>query len=104
MENPGSEPLPFGLGTHPYFRLPLGARGTAEDCRISLPVSSQWELVQMNATGQRTPRADAAQLQQAVRFGDLQLDCVFSGLLSRDDRCVAQDRRPEQRVLGSSGL
>ena len=90
VQNPGSAPLPFGLGTHPYFRLPLGAAGTADDCRISLPVSRQWELDQMNATGQQTARADAAQLQQGARFGDLQLDCVFSGLLTRGDRCTAQ--------------
>ena len=31
IENPDSKPLPFGFGTHAYFRLPLGGK-SAEDC------------------------------------------------------------------------
>ena len=30
IENPDTKPLPFGFGTHPYFRVPLG-HGDAED-------------------------------------------------------------------------
>ena len=90
VENPGEQPLPFGLGTHPYFRLPLGAAGAADDCQIALPVSSQWELVDMNATGQRVPLSDAATLQRGARFADLQLDCVFSGLQASGQRCHAR--------------
>ena len=96
-ENPGATPLPFGLGTHPYFRLPLGPSGTAGECRLSLPVSEEWELLEMNATGRRLGLENADELQRGVSFQDLRLDHVFSGLQSKGGRCVARIDDPNNR-------
>src|SRR5205085_2608887 len=59
MENPGDPPLPCGLGTHPYFCVPLGGT-TANDCLVQLPVTTQWELVEKIPTGRQLPLVDAA--------------------------------------------
>ena len=89
-ENRGSEPLPFGLGTHPYFRLPLGLDSPADDCRVHIPVSSTWELTDMNATGNCQELPDAAAYQAGLRFGDVSFDNVFSGLQFQAGRCEAR--------------
>ncbi|MCP4190258.1 MAG: aldose 1-epimerase [Planctomycetaceae bacterium] len=90
VENRGDEPLPIGLGTHPYFRLPLRSDSNAEDCRVQVPVSSSWELVEMNATGKCLPLSDALAYQTGLRFGDVRFDNVFSGLTGPESPCEAQ--------------
>lgn len=80
ITNPDSRPLPFGLGTHPYFRVPLGAGGDAAACRVTVPAADYWELVDMLPSGQR-PKADGPRgLAVGMRFGDTKLDDVFGGL------------------------
>ncbi len=88
--NPGDQPLPCGLGTHPYFRTPLGTRGSAAECRLELPVSGQWELHEMNATGRRFELEDAASYQQGFALGPLRFDNVFTGLVATDGWCRAR--------------
>lgn len=80
VENPGTRPLPCGFGTHPYFRLPLGG-ADAGQCTIQLPVSSMWELRNMNPTGNLLPLSNAADYQQGQAFQTLQLDNVFGDLV-----------------------
>lgn len=89
VENPGSEPLPFGFGVHPYFRLPLLPRGRADECLVSLPVGSQWKLHEMNATGEKEPVADLPRVQSGRPFGELYLDNVFGDLQSEAGETVA---------------
>ena len=43
IENASDEPMPFGLGFHPYFRTPLGPAGSAEDCEVALAATERWE-------------------------------------------------------------
>lgn len=90
VENRGAKRLPCGLGTHPYFRLPLRDGSSADDCRIELPVAGQWELEDMNATGQRLPLEDAAVFAKGLRFADAFFDNVFTGLRFGDKDCVAR--------------
>jgi aldose 1-epimerase len=49
--NAGDKPLPYGLGTHTYFRLPLSQGSSAEDVVLTAPIAKQWELVDMLASG-----------------------------------------------------
>jgi aldose 1-epimerase len=88
IDNPGNVPLPCGFGTHPYFRVPLGG-AKAEDCIVQLPVTERWELKDMLPTGRRLAVSDAAQLQQGMRYGELQLDDAFTGLQIADDGCAS---------------
>ncbi len=87
VQNPGDTPLPYGLGTHPYFALPLGG-ASAADCRLQLPVTERWELVEMIPTGrQLTLGADEDYLSD-VPFEGLTLDDIFTGLRAADDQVV----------------
>jgi len=78
IENPDDKPLPFGLGTHPYFRLPLGPLGKADDCRVTVPVKNYFELVDMLPTGKKLPAVESRGLAAGMRFADTKLDDVFT--------------------------
>ena len=94
IENPGDEPLPCGLGTHAYFRLPLS--GTNKDtCIVKLPVTKRWELENMLPTGRCLPVENAAELQAGKPFGSLQFDDVFGGLQFVEGDCSASIIDPE---------
>ncbi len=93
IDNPDDKPLPCGLGTHPYFRLPLGG-GSADECLVQLPVTRRWELVDMLPTGRCLAVDDAAALQAGRPFAELQLDDVFSGLQFADGLCRASIHDP----------
>jgi aldose 1-epimerase len=43
VTNVGRGNLPFGYGAHPYFRLPLGDRGSFGDCLIHVPARRRWD-------------------------------------------------------------
>lgn len=98
MENPGDAPLPCGLGTHPYFCVPLGGK-MADDCLVRLPVTTQWELIEMIPTGRQLPLENAAELASGKRFGELTLDNCFAGLQFSGDWCSAQVRDRESGLV-----
>lgn len=49
--NPGDAPLPFGFGTHAYFRLPLADDVDPEATVVRAPVDGRWEAADMIPTG-----------------------------------------------------
>ncbi len=89
VENPCDVPLPCGLGTHPYFRVPLGG-SSAQECLVQLPVTTQWELVEMIPTGRELPLVNSTELSAGKKFGELTLDNCFAGLQFSGDWCAAQ--------------
>ena len=89
VQNPGPGRLPFGLGLHPYFRLPLGAGGQADACRVTVPVAEYWELAAMLPTGRRLPADGPRDLAGGMPFRQMQLDDVFTGLSGAAGRCRA---------------
>ncbi len=103
IDNPSEKSLPCGLGTHPYFRLPLG-EGSADDCRVTIPATHQWTLKDMLPTGER---ASMEQPIEATPFGKLTLDNVFTGLPFDDGRhtsTIAQNDSPRQLQIAFDGL
>jgi aldose 1-epimerase len=42
-ENPGPGDLPCGFGAHPFFRLPLGPRGSPGECLVHIPAARRWD-------------------------------------------------------------
>ncbi|MBI3468337.1 MAG: aldose 1-epimerase, partial [Planctomycetes bacterium] len=80
VENPGKGPLPFGLGTHPYFRVPLGAKGNRDACRVQVPVNKVWELVNLLPTGRQFDAAGKHALAPGMNFSDTHFDDVFTGI------------------------
>jgi len=82
MHNPGPEPLPAGLGYHPYFRMPFTDDASAGDCTVTVPAESLWQLVDNLPTGKKTPVDAARDLRQQRPFADLHLDDVLTDLKS----------------------
>jgi aldose 1-epimerase len=78
--NPDRLPLPFGLGYHPYFRIPFTAAGAADDCLLTAPARSVWKLEESLPTGERLPVDASCDLNRPRRFGDLHLDTVLTDL------------------------
>lgn len=86
VSNPDTKPLPFGLGYHPYFKLPcLGSR-TPDECSVEVPAAEYWELSESLPTGRRVPVDAARDLNRAREVGGLNLDDVLTGLPARPAR------------------
>lgn len=103
--NPGSKPLPMGLGTHPYFRVPLGPSGSADECRITVPADEYWQLTQMMPTGQRLPVDAEKDLRQGMPFSQTRFDDVFGGLGYEHGMCHTsiEDRANGRRLVMAFG-
>ena len=82
VHNPGDSALPFALGAHPYFRLPLGPGGKADDCRVTVPAKEYWELVDMLPSGRKLPATSGRDLAAGLAFAETKLDDVLTGLAS----------------------
>lgn len=66
LMNPSGVHLPWGFGTHPYFRLPLGAKSRPTHCLVQAPASEEWELVDCLPTGRRLPISEAKDLREGT--------------------------------------
>lgn len=82
IANPSDQPLPWGLGTHPYFRLPLSLESQAEQCLIECPCSEAWELIDCLPTGRRVPVDERTDLREGEYYGLAKFDDVLTGLPS----------------------
>jgi aldose 1-epimerase len=80
VTNPDSVPLPWGFGTHPYFKLPLGANSAPQRCLIEAPANQQWNLIDCLPTGTKRPIPAEIDLREGAYFDVLKVDDVLSGL------------------------
>ena len=78
--NAGDQALPWGLGTHPYFRAPLGSKSKAGQCLVQVPAASNWELNDCLPTGQQRPVEPARDLRHGAALEGLKLDDVLTGI------------------------
>jgi aldose 1-epimerase len=78
--NPSSKPLPWGLGTHPYFKLPLAESSRVGACLIEVPAAQRWELHDCLPTGGRLELDDDHDLQYGAYIDTLQLDDVYTSI------------------------
>jgi aldose 1-epimerase len=62
-ENLGSQPMPIGLGLHPYFPLPLGGVGTVDECEIWVDAPYYWEQEGHMPIGKAQPVESAVDLR-----------------------------------------
>jgi aldose 1-epimerase len=83
--NDGAEPMPFGLGFHPYFRQPLAEDGRREDCRLQLWAPQLWELdADSLPTGRVLPVAGSKDPRGYPALGGTVFDTVYTGLALDD--------------------
>jgi aldose 1-epimerase len=106
IENPDDRPLPWGFGTHPYFRLPLSAETDAAErrtqagrCRVTVPAREHWELVDMLPTGKRRPATGAYDIRGGLEFSATQLDDVFTALQFDRDTCTTTIGDPQSGAM-----
>ena len=85
IDNPGGEPLPWGFGTHGYFRVPLGPNGDRDDCRIWVPARQYWELVGMLPSGRKLPAEGTRGVAGGMFFSQAHLDDIFTDLQGESD-------------------
>ncbi|HKB35412.1 MAG TPA: aldose 1-epimerase [Gemmataceae bacterium] len=80
VTNPDRGPLPFGLGYHPYFKVPFAPGGTADDCLIQVPAKSFWVLEESLPTGEQRPVDAARDFTRPRPFGGVSVDDVLTDL------------------------
>jgi aldose 1-epimerase len=85
VRNVGDQPFPFGLGLHPYFRLP----GNPDVSRYILhaPARTVWPLVDSLPTGERRAVPDELNWNRPRTIGGTQLDTLYGdlGAIREDD-------------------
>ncbi len=94
VDNPATKPLPFWLGTHAYFRLPLGGAGDAADTIFSVPAARMWELVDLRPTGKQFGVEGYPNLAQGIRLGDREFDNAFTDLAFQAGQCRTTIHNP----------
>jgi len=85
VTNPDTVPLPWGFGTHPYFRVSLEKNSDPARCIIEAPATEIWELIDCLPTGTKHPLPPEIDLRRGVYFNLLKVDDVLSGLPQEPD-------------------
>jgi aldose 1-epimerase len=99
--NPDTKPLPWGLGYHPYFRLPFAGTSLADDCTVEVPAAEYWVLGSNLPVGERQQVDHGRDLNRQRRVGELHLDDILTALPARPSR---MDGLTERAALwGASG-
>lgn len=91
IQNPDDVPLPWGFGTHPYFKLPFGETSRADQCLLVAPARAQWDLIECLPTGIQNSLPEELELADGVYFGESKLDDVFSAEPAEVIECVMID-------------
>jgi aldose 1-epimerase len=93
IDNPSARDLPFGLGLHPYFRVPLGGPA-ADACTVRVPVTREWELENLVPTGGSHAIERPWAWSEGQRLGGLTLDNVFGGLAFQEGHAAGEIHDP----------
>ncbi len=100
ITNPGNQQLPWGLGTHPYFKLPLDRNSRVEDCLIEVPANALWELENCLPTGQILPLNNSNDLRDGAYVSLTKLDDVYTDIEMTGPQfdCLVVDERAGLQV------
>lgn len=97
--NPSTRPLPWGFGTHAYFRLPLSSTSSAEQCTIYAPASRTWELNECLPNGKTEAVSAKADLSLSPAFGGLKLDDVYTAVTAEDANVTCRITDPAAKLM-----
>ncbi len=100
VRNPDTRPLPWGLGLHPYFRVPLGTGGAASECQLQVPAAKRWELVNVLPTGKQRDVSGTYDLRAGRAIADQEYDDVYGGLeaTGKEFACAVIDPANGRRI------
>jgi aldose 1-epimerase len=101
IANPDTRPMPWGFGTHAYFKLPLAADGSVEHCLIEAPAHQQWVLEDFLPTGERIPVPPEKDLRTGAYVRSAQFDDVLTDVRPAGDslNCVVMDEEAGLEVV-----
>jgi aldose 1-epimerase len=102
VSNPDASPMPFGLGYHPYFRIPFANGATTPECKVQVPAKSYWVLDESLPTGECRPVADGRDLNKPRAFDELRLDDVLTDVPQGPD--VTDGLHECGAIEGASGI
>jgi aldose 1-epimerase len=88
VDNPDDKKLPFGFGTHPYFRMPFGIRRDYRDSVISFRATQYWVHEGGLPTGEIREASYDQDFESGQRFDEIFWDGVTTGLIAADDGLV----------------
>lgn len=106
VDNPGNTPLPFGLGYHPYFRVPLVPSSEDRRCLVQIRAGQYWDLVETLPTGKLLPVDAVHNLLQPKPYGELKVDDLLraeppQGEWLEQGRLIQEPEGVTLRVLAS---
>jgi len=101
VSNPSDKPMPWGFGTHTYFKVPLSKESSPESCLIVVPAAKEWPLENYIPTGEVRPVSPHADLQGGQHFTTLKLDDVLTGVKYDNEvlTCSIQDEQAKIEVV-----
>ncbi|MGL6096266.1 MAG: aldose 1-epimerase, partial [Fimbriiglobus sp.] len=80
VTNHGPGPLPFGLGYHPYFRIPTAPDASADEFVLWTAATSLWETEGGVPTGTKLPLPAAMDFRKTCPVSTVVLDSLFGDL------------------------
>ena len=80
VTNTDAKPLPFGLGYHPYFRLPTAPGATCDEFVLQVHAGTLWPALDSLATGDNVPVPADCDYRGPRRVGAAKLDHLFGSL------------------------
>ena len=83
--NPDTKPLPWGFGTHAYFKLPLTQASSAQNIVLYCPAHKQWILEDFIPTGKIVPVPESADLRKGGYYSTMKLDDVLTDVRPQGD-------------------
>ncbi len=99
VHNPSNQPLPWGFGTHAYFRLPLSSASSAERCTVYAPASRVWQLNECLPSGKTHDVSDRSDLPQSPAFGGLKLDDVYTAVTTENGNVICRISDPAAKLM-----
>jgi aldose 1-epimerase len=78
ITNPDETPLPWGFGTHAYFKVPLREGSTPADCLVEVPAQQEWVLAECLPTGERRSVSGLTDLRAGQPFAAQKWDHVLT--------------------------
>lgn len=101
IANPDARPLPWGFGTHAYFKLPLAEGSGVDHCLVQAPAYQQWDLQEFLPTGTKSPLSEEKDISRGVYVGRTPLDDVLTDLRPEGEvlECIIMDERSGLEVV-----
>ena len=107
IKNPASTSgpnLPWGLGTHAYFKLPLAESGNAAECTVHAAANDYWELNENLPTGCILPVTEQLDLRKGKKYADCKFDDILTNLPESSGKVISRIDNPaaSSRIVQTS--